>query len=153
MKEIIENTEIAERDQAAAERKEKELEIDKKVISEKEASANEEYKEAQPALLAAQEALKNVNQNSITEAKTNNKPTDLVLFTFQMGYYLWLDKGKGHSLDNDTFDIVKQDFLNASGLLDTLKNFPVEKLKQPQITKAERKLKEIEKVAGMNVAD
>ncbi|MBK8156790.1 MAG: hypothetical protein IPK55_12745 [Streptococcus sp.] len=46
MKEITENTEIAERDTAAAEKKEKELEIDKKFIQEREAEANEQYLEA-----------------------------------------------------------------------------------------------------------
>ena len=46
MKEITENTEIAERDTAAAEKKEKELEIDKKLIQEREAEANEQYLEA-----------------------------------------------------------------------------------------------------------
>ena len=43
MKEITENTEIAERDTLAAEKKEAELKIDKEVITIKEAQAKEEY--------------------------------------------------------------------------------------------------------------
>lgn len=118
MKEITENTEIAERDTAAAEKKEKELEIDKKFIQEREAEANEQYLEAQPALKAAKDALEKVSQKDLTEARTNNKPVPVVELTFRMAYHLWLDKGKGHTLDTDTYDIVKIDFLSAGGLLD-----------------------------------
>jgi hypothetical protein len=100
---------------------------------EREAEANEQYQEAQPALKAAKDALERVSQKDLSDAKTNNKPSPVVEFTFRMGYHLWLEKGKGHTLDTDTYDIVKIDFLCASGLLDALKKFPVEKLRKEQV--------------------
>jgi len=53
MREITINTEMAERDTIAAEKKEAELNIDNQIIAQKEAEAAEAYSVAKPALEAA----------------------------------------------------------------------------------------------------
>jgi len=65
----------------------------------------------------------------LTEARGFNKVVPVLEHVFKCGYYLWQDKGKGHDLDTDDYSIVKQDFLSANGLLNVLKNYPIEKLK------------------------
>lgn len=151
MKEITENTEIAERDTKAAETKEANLKVESELITIKKAQADEEYAAAKPALEAAQNALTKISNNDLTEAKTNQRPVPVVETVFKCGYYLWLDKGKGHDLDTDDYAIARNDFLCANQLLDQLKKYPIPKLRQPAVNKVNQALTKIEKESGNKI--
>lgn len=116
----------------------------------KDAEATQKYAAAKPALEAAQKALEKISNNDLTEAKTNQRPVPLVEAVFKCGYYLWLDKGKGHDLDTDDYAIARNDFLCANNLLLALKTYPIERLRQPAVNKVKSKLAFIEKETGMS---
>lgn len=116
----------------------------------KDAEATQKYAAAKPALEAAQKALEKISNNDLTEAKTNQRPVPLVEAVFKSGYYLWLDKGKGHDLDSDDYAIARNDFLCANNLLLALKTYPIEKLRQPAVNKVKSKLAFIEKETGIS---
>lgn len=72
---------------------------------------------------------------------------------FKCGYYLWLDKGKGHDLDTDDYAIARNDFLCANNLLGQLQTYPIEKLRQPAVNKVTSKLAAIEKEVGSKISE
>ena len=96
MKEIKENTEIAEKDTAIAEKKEADLAVQSEIITQKESEASIAYEAAVPALEAAKLALQEVKQQDIVEMKAVNTPSDAVFLVCQMSYYLYCRSNLGN---------------------------------------------------------
>lgn len=88
-----ENDKVSKERAFASEEEKKVRKIEEEVTAKK-SVCEEDYKKAQPALLAAQEALNTLNKNNLTELKSFGSPPDAVVNVCSAVIVLFAPKGK-----------------------------------------------------------
>jgi dynein heavy chain len=143
---INEKSEIAGKQQAAASEKKEYLAVESVKIEKEEAEAAKALEAAIPAFEEAKDALKNVDKNEIVEIRSLPQPPMLVQQVCTLTYYLY---PTARNLSNDEWAVVKQNLLGDTKMLNTLKEYKIEKLRADPVRRAKNKIQEIGKKAGV----
>ena len=139
---INQKSQIASEQQSIATKKKQILDVESVEIAKEEEEAAKALEEATPAFEEAKEALKEIDKNDLTEIKTTQTPSILMLSVIQLTYYLYPVSKK---LDVDDWATVRQVVLSDPKLLYTLQNYDIEKLKGDAVKKAKAKIGDLDK--------
>ena len=139
---INQKSQIASEQQSIATKKKQILDVESVEIAKEEEEAAKALEEATPAFEEAKEALKEIDKNDLTEIKTTQTPSILMLSVIQLTYYLYPVSKK---LDVDDWATVRQVVLSDPKLLYTLQNYDIEKLKGDAVKKAKVKIGDLDK--------
>lgn len=142
IEDINAKSKIAGEQQAKAVEKKQFLDVESVKIAKEEEEAAKALEEAIPAFEEAKDALKDVDKNDLTEIKTTQTPSVLMLSVIQLTYYLYPGVKK---LDTDDWGTVRQVVLADVKLLSNLQNYRIEKLKGDSVRKAKAKITELDK--------
>lgn len=126
--EIQDKTKIASESREKASLKQKYAEEQARVITQQKKEADDSLAEAMPAVLAAAEALKNLDKNDLTELKAFANPPKAVK---DLCMQLVVLRPTGEKLEENWNDAKKM--LSNSDLLNKLKDFPKDKVTEKQI--------------------
>ncbi|GCC24108.1 hypothetical protein chiPu_0002508 [Chiloscyllium punctatum] len=94
IKVVGQQTEIVTKNKKIADEEEKKVQIINENVREKQQSCEEDLAKAEPALIAAQEALNTLNKNNLTELKSFGSPPDAVVLVAAAVMILLAPSGK-----------------------------------------------------------
>lgn len=139
---IMEKSEIAEKQQIEATQKKDFLAIEKVKIKHEEKEAKEALDAALPAFEEAKDALKEVDKNEITEIRALASPPQVVQSVCTITFYLY---PKSKNLANDDWAAVKQQLLGDTKMLSELQSYKIETLKADAVRRARNKIDQLAK--------
>eukprot|EP01135_Chromosphaera_perkinsii_P008680 Nk52_evm13s1444 gene=Nk52_evmTU13s1444 len=94
IKKVAEDTEVANKEKAIADEEEKKVQQINREVAEKQESCEKDLAAAEPALIAAEEALNTLNKGNLTELKSFGQPPDAVVNVVAAVYVLMSPPGK-----------------------------------------------------------
>ncbi|XP_069786102.1 dynein axonemal heavy chain 17-like isoform X3 [Narcine bancroftii] len=131
IKVVGQQTEIVTKNKRIADEEEKKVQIINENVREKQHACEEDLAKAEPALIAAQEALNTLNKSNLTELKSFGSPPDAVVLV--TGAVMILLAPSGKVPKDRSWKAAKVMMGKVDGFLDTLINYDKERIPETSL--------------------
>ncbi|XP_067914454.1 dynein axonemal heavy chain 17-like [Heterodontus francisci] len=131
IKVVGQQTEIVTKNKKIADEEEKKVQIINENVKEKQQSCEEDLAKAEPALIAAHEALNTLNKNNLTELKSFGSPPDAVVLV--TGAVMILLAPSGKVPKDRSWKAAKIMMGKVDGFLDSLINYDKERIPESSL--------------------